>query len=974
MYWNINRSKHNNSASANWLSLGGTANDGTSYGPPDSAIAWGKVGCPLVPRTYRARFGQQTAPPLLKRVLKAPDLTLSDLDSEFMSRSNMTEIPPQISDALSTLFYQLPVLSEVAIPAGIPVSWLTKLPLKGRLRNALSRFFWPHILVVKRPLRCAEFMVIPAVGKTSLHELLCVLESAELKKSQTENDSSPSVSEITARIRGGAQLEFTENRVTSDISAQEQDKTEHGEQPPPAPSTSRGSLGRVKKRELPERHIPEQDETADDSKGIKDDISPTIAEMTARILGQVQSEHAGNPVASPESVQEQDETEHGEQPPPARLTSRGTWGRVEKSVVPDRHVREQNQPEKDRIQAEDRVLPVKKDVYDKTDGSIFQEAVFESARQAIRAGLLQFDSPDRLPVVVDEENEVVCSVSALGDLLRHFVTWALAETDAQTIGEAITQSTLRTETSEEWQAIAELSLNQAGFRPEHPYTILESWVDNLPAREQHIFSTRVSGLEDIPTLQDLGVYFGLTRERVRQLEKRVRRKLTIMLKRESAKPVHWRAETIKQEIGVAAPFASVEGILSALNGRFDFRRIVLEIAGPYEILNGWLALRSALGSEPTQKIREMADEMGFIEPQLAAQALRDWGLDQTLNEEWLMRDGKVRMLNGRLVRWDGSIGDKLVIALADIGRPATIEALLEYVKEDRAKTSAANALSIDPRAVRIRGKEWALASWGLPEYSSIAMSIRNVLKSHEHPTSVEDVVMSLTKDLGLRESSIRAYCQAPMFIRESGTIRLRRDDEPYVYDNVSLQNAKGVFAPGPHRVSILFEVDAELLRGSGRPLALAAGFLLGVGLNRPLTFNDQDGLSVTLTYPETSISGPSVGSLRPFAEASGARLGDLLTLTLDESDKSVTAVATDPSQHESGWALISRLTGIGADEGLEGLASALHCGKGEVRAMLTKRGDEVVKDALPKGSVSSELDQALASLEAQLQQDGGSLR
>ena len=210
-----------------------------------------------------------------------------------------------------------------------------------------------------------------------------------------------------------------------------------------------------------------------------------------------------------------------------------------------------------------------------------------------------------------------------------------------------------------------------------------------------------------------------------------------------------------------------------------------------------------------------------------------------------------------------------------------------------------------------------------------------------------------------------------MFIIENGAIRLRRDDEPYVYDNVSLQNAKGVFALGPDRVSLLFEVDGDLLRGSGRSLAQAAGRLLDVALNRPLTFNNQDGLSVTLTYPETSISGPSVGSVRPFAEVSGAKLGDLLTLTLDKSDMSVTAVATDLARHEPSWQLVSRLTGINANDGMEGLAAALQCQKGEVRALLTKRGDKIVKDALPKRPMSSELDRALASLEAQLQQAEG---
>ena len=913
------------------------------------------------------------------RALKAPRITLSDLDSEFLSRYNLAESPPQFNDALRALFLLLPVLSEVAIPAGIPVPWLTELPLKSRFRNALGRYFWPHKLVVREPLKCTELMTIPDIGKNSLHELLCVLESAELQERQAENKTAQTVKELTARIRGRVLLGRAEKRVTSDRDikeqdatehgeqlpsarlttrdtldnvgkralsekhAQEQDATEHGEQLPSARLTTRDTLDNVGKRALSEKHAQEQDETKHDRIRTKDKRSPTVAEMTARILGQVQSGHAGDSATSDRSAQEQDETEHGEPRHTGYLAARGALGQTGNKVTSDKHVSEQDEFEHSGLprtaylaakgalgHAEDRALSkrhsaeqdiaefggiqpdsedlsVSKDVHDSLSNSAFQEAVCETARQAIRAGLLQFDSPDSLSANANEENEGVCSVSALGDLLRHFVTWALAETDAQTIGEAISQSTIRTETPKEWQAIAELSLNHAGFKPEHPYTVLESWVNNLPEMEQHIFSTRVSGLENIPPLQDLGAYFGVTRERVRQLEKRVRRKLSIMLKRESAKPIHWRAKTIRQEIGVAAPFASVERLLSALNGRIDFRRIVLELAGPYDLVNGWLVLSSALGSEPTKKIREMADEIGFIEPLLAAQALKNWGLDQSLHEEWLMRDGKVRLLDGRLVRWDGSIGDKLVIALADIGRPATIEALLEHIEEDRARTSAANALSIDPRAVRISRSEWALASWGLSKYSSIAMSIRNFLKSQEDPTSVEDVVTRLTKDLGLKESSIRAYCQAPMFILENGAIRLRRDDEPYTYDNVSLQNTRGVFALGTHRVSILIEVDGELLRGSGRSLALAAGFLLDIVPNRSLTFNNQDGLSVTLTYPETSISGPSVGSLRSFAHASGARLGDLLTLTFDKSDKSVTTETTDLAQYEPGWQLVSPL-------------------------------------------------------------------
>ena len=962
MYWNIKQQKRNVSATDNWLSLGGTAYGGTTYGPPGSAVAWGKIGCPLVPRIYRIHFGQRTAPLLIKRALKAPNLTLSDLDSELLSRFNVVEISPQISEAMRTLFYLLPVLGEVAIPSGIPVSWLTKLPLKSRLRNALGRYFWPHKLIVKEPLKCGELMAIPAVGKASLHELLCVLESAELGKEQAGNKASPTETEMTARILGRTQWGHAVNKASSEKTVREQDDTEHGE-------IQAGNK-----------------------------VSPTETEMTARILGRTQWGHAVNKASSEKTVREQGDTEHGEiqagkkvsptvTEMTARILGRTQWGHAGNKASSEKTVREQNEKEHGGIQAEDKVLPVKQDVYDNTTNSAFQKAVTETARQAIRAGFLQFDTRGGLSKVNDAENEVICSVSALGDLLREFVTWALAETDAQTIGDAISQVISGTRTVEEWQAIAEFRLNQAGYKPNHPYTILESWANHLPERERHIFNTRMACLEGMPTLQDLGAYFGVTRERVRQLEKKVDTKLTKFIGGEEGEPVRWRAKTVRQMIGVAAPpidqidsetgevhrtfSAQIEHLLSPLRGQTDYREIVLRLAGPYDLINGWLVLKSAITSDPTRKIREMADEVGYIGRNQATRELSNWGLDSSLHEEWLVRDDRIRKFGDRLVRWDGSIGDKLVIALAEIGRPTTIEALLEYVQEDRAKSSTANALSIDSRAVRASRKEWALASWGLTEYSSIAMSIRHFLKSQEQPTSVEDVVTRLSKDLGMRESSIRAYCQAPMFVLEDGAVRCRRNDEPYEYDRVSLQSSKGVFALGPHRVSLLFEVDGELLRGSGRSLAQAAGLLLDMALNRQLTFSNQDGVSVTLTYPETSISGPSIGSLRPFVEASGARLGDLLTITLDKSDMSVAAVATDLAKHEAGWQLVSRLTGIDANSGMEGLAAALQCNKGEVRALLSRRGDEVVKNALPRRPVSSELDRALASLEAQLQQTKG---
>lgn len=825
--WDINRPIGDPSLVDHWLERGGNTYDGIVYGPPGLAKSWCAPGCPLVSRIFRSRYRLRDAPAPLRRILEKPSLAVGELDSEILNGLLSFESSDRFLRAMRILLQGFIILPEdVAIPPGIPVSWLTALPISNRLRNRLRRYNWPHDWIIEDPFPCSQLMNIRGLGKGALNELLCVMESAE--------------------------------------------------------------LGQKANKSIPLQHVLDEQETD---------------------CGERQ-------IANIESSVRHDEGKYNLD-------------------------------------------------------SAFQAAVNKAARDAIRAGFLHFEKQGDVPVPNGTESDIVCSVTALGDLFREFATWALSETNALTFGEAISLVVDEVSTTKTWQAIAEFNLAQASHLPDQPYDILDTWASQLPDRERYIFDTRIACFEATHTLQGLGIELGVTRERVRQLEKRIRRKLSILMEREEARPILWRAETIRQRIGVASPLAKVEHLFSSLVRQNDYRGIVLGIAGPYDNVNNWLILRSASSSDPSKRIREVADEVGFIDFPLATQELRNWGLDSSLHEEWLVRDGKIRNLSGRLVRWDGSIGDKLISALALIGHPATVEALLEHAKESRAKTSALNALSIDPRAVRVSRTEWGLVSWGLPEFSGIAASMRQLLERQGRPMPIDEIVTRLRREKGLRDNSIRAYCQAPMFIIEDGAVRLRRANEPYEYERVSLRNAKGVFLLGLRRLSLLFGVDGELLRGSGRPLTHAAGSHLDVATNQTLTFKDGDGNSVAVTFPEASYVGPLIGSLRALAESAGAKVGDQLTVTLDKSDMSISAVATDLSQHEPGWGLVSRLTGIEVSEGMEGLAGALRSEKGEVRAVLSKRGDEAVKEALPSRPTSSELDKALASLEAQLQHAKG---
>ena len=366
----------------------------------------------------------------------------------------------------------------------------------------------------------------------------------------------------------------------------------------------------------------------------------------------------------------------------------------------------------------------------------------------------------------------------------------------------------------------------------------------------------------------------------------------------------------------------------------------------------------------------MADEVGRIDQARAVEALAIWGLDSEFHQAWLVRDQKIRSINGHLVRWDGPISDKLAFALADIGKPATEEALLAHIDESRPINSAKVAMAHDDRFIRANPTDWAFASWGLPEYRGIASTIGYTLKQHGQPMRVDDVIERLCRDFEIEENSVQLFCGAAMFVVEDGWIRLRCEHERYIYRNCNIRDATGVFDLGDGRVSLMYKVDSDVLRGSGQQLNIAVGALLDLTVDDRLRFSGPEGTSVSVTFPGTSINGPSLGSFRALAEKVNAKLGDMLTVILDIRDKSVSTTVTDISECNSGWALVARLTGISESSGIEGLAVALNCSRGEVRATLRRRGDTVVLDAFPKRRSTTDLEEALAALDAEMQREG----
>lgn len=564
--------------------------------------------------------------------------------------------------------------------------------------------------------------------------------------------------------------------------------------------------------------------------------------------------------------------------------------------------------------------------------------------------------------------KLVQESSPLTTGMHQFAKWALAETQATTLWEAFAEIINKYTGTQAWASVASIKLAELMPPPVHPYEILNVWAMKQDLRERTVFWARISGSIPKVTLQELAAEFGVTRERIRQVEVRVRRAFERFLNDYESSPIHWRAETVNQVLGVAGKFNTVADKLEAPAHCRDYSAVIVELSGPYVNEKGWYVLESALQDEPTPWIIAQADEAGRIDSELASRCLTEWGLDVVHHRDWLTRNGDIRQFNNQLVCWGNSISDRLVFALADLGRIATLDEMMSHVGETRPRQSVANAIGSDSRLIRVSRTHWGLSSWELPEYAGTAYSIRSFIEEAGGSMLIGEVVQLMHQTFEVAEGTTKTYFQSPMFVTEGDSIRLRaEEDGPYKLDLRSIDRATGVFHLGPYRAGVLLKVDHNVLRGSGSLLSRAAGAILQVDVNANLKFTDQWGNVLVVTFPETSFMGPSLGSIRLIAESLSANEGDYVTLVLDRSNMSVEAVATKPNSLSPGWATVGRLTGITEPVSMPKLADSLHCATGEVRARLNERGDSDVLDALSKPKTSSKLAEALSMLQIQVE-------
>jgi Sigma-70, region 4/Bacterial RNA polymerase, alpha chain C terminal domain len=566
--------------------------------------------------------------------------------------------------------------------------------------------------------------------------------------------------------------------------------------------------------------------------------------------------------------------------------------------------------------------------------------------------------------------------------------WAICVGNVTTLGEALDLAESRVlpeDVVEALDALRKISLeplSDEGSDVASAYEYLHAQCGD--ERQQEIFRRRI--LFSASTLEELGEEMSITRERVRQIQKTAEERVSTTLRRPEGSEIRWRAGQLRQELGTAISWthaATREALIAATHGILHdtaaAESLLLWLAGPYRLdkESGWIFSEaeyvrgevgplSELGPPPRASLlREVTGDDGVVDVAATRSRAAAAGLVAYAVDDWIALC-PFRDFDGTLVLWQGSVADKAEVLFGILKRPATADEVNDLIGERHNVRSIRNRLLGDDRFVRTDRFRMGLRRWGLEEYTGIVDEIEEEIGRHGGEADVNDLVRTLTRQFDLRSGSVVSYTTVPRFVVDNGRIHVRRANEPFVPTRTLFDEARA-FLLAEHRCSYRIRVDGDVLRGSGRPLPQGVGAWLGVlpGTRRQFRFRDGDALQVS--WPESALLGPALGSLRRQALARSADAGDSLLLEFDRSSDEVEAMLVRQSELEaaSGWLRGTLLTGIDAGDQTE-FEQLLAVGVGassmaEVRRRCRDRGDPELAVLLPT-EASHELDDALDRL------------
>lgn len=526
--------------------------------------------------------------------------------------------------------------------------------------------------------------------------------------------------------------------------------------------------------------------------------------------------------------------------------------------------------------------------------------------------------------------------------------WAATVAGRSTWADILAPSSLPkpSEVDAAWSLLSAVAVPLGTQRPAKE--VLAGFLEELDDRRRLVLLDRVVGANR-RTLGDLGSDLGVTRERVRQIESAIKTEVVQAFENgDDWRSVRWAVDALRGRLGASAP---LEARSSALPGMPEpLQQIVSWLAG-YRHEGGRL-LAEHFRPPKIQDLPRLSREGRVIDEFETIEALLAAGVKQEFIEEIVDSIEGVIRIDGQLVDWTGGQESHAITILEVRDQPEDIEELFELAGGG-SLTSFRNRVFDSDRIIRVTKTKVGLRSWGGTHYTSITDLMIQRLSGG--PMDIQELASELERTYEVSAASVMMYSYAPVFKITGDMVALRGPSDPYV-PREKPQAVQGLFRVAAGTLVWHVVLDTDVLRGSGRSLPPEIGTFLGLvpGGEGVVLRNPYD--DVPVTWPENSITGPNIGSLRLHAESLGAQKGDRLRLTFTEGADRIGVTLVPPlALGESPADTLSRLSGLAVADcrNLTALAAAIGVNEDQVVETLVKRKDAPVAAAAETVYLSS---------------------
>ena len=368
-----------------------------------------------------------------------------------------------------------------------------------------------------------------------------------------------------------------------------------------------------------------------------------------------------------------------------------------------------------------------------------------------------------------------------------------------------------------------------------------------------------------PTLQELGEQFDVTRERIRQVETKVKRRLAASLTDVRYAALVAAADRLRDRLGSATPADELVGQFAEYPPDL-LDRLILHLAGPYRFDGDWYVLDS-LGSfdAAVRSAFESAATDGIAPLDAYRDALSELGVRDEYLDRAIAGDRRLRVVEGDVLEWTGSLATKSVLALRRAGSPLLFDELVQFVGPN-SEQGMSNQVHADDRIVKVGVNRFALAEWDMDAFEGVVPTMISRLEAG--PREVAMLGEELAVEFGVSPNSVTILAsQHPAFLVEHGAVMNRPADRPYepFTDLVRTRYCYVIDGVWSWRVP----VDRDVLRGSGRMVPEAFGVHLGA---TPLESGSLDSPvgPIMLSWRQF----PTMGSMRSLARSLDAEEGD----------------------------------------------------------------------------------------------------